>query len=209
MGTFAQWVKTQEDRQDAIGYFARYWASVTPGKISSPDGIAKHLDRIAKSYADGGDERGKAAIAAAQSGYHLAVKEYHQARTREQAESQGLVVHVPDEVPPVTDAEPQEPDDGAGNDISPEALARSVEQRFETVRDEHGPKIVEKRAPELPSSRLASLEARLAVSETLQAEFNAALSRVEDKLDAILDALYPEPIDWSAIYASADHGTGQ
>jgi hypothetical protein len=100
MGTFAQWVKLQEDRQqDGIGYFARYWAQVTPGKISSVDGIKRHLDRLGKQAAESGDERAIAAFQAAESGYRLAVKEYHQVQAQANAEANGLTVSKPEPPP--------------------------------------------------------------------------------------------------------------
>ena len=162
MGTFAQWVKQQEDRQDGIGYFARYWASVTPGKISSVDGVKKQLDKIDKTYADSRDERGKAAIAAALSGYGLAVGEYHKLQAAERATALGLDVRVPDEPPPGYDApvsKPEDvlpypqPEDAAMSPGEAQRLAEAMQQtreaardiappeRYELAADEHGPRI--------------------------------------------------------------------
>lgn len=88
MATFAAWVKEQEDRQDAVGYFASSWAALTPGRISTPGGIRRHLEKIEQEMQDHPDrfsERQKAGIGAAKSGFELAVKEYHAVHTEETA----------------------------------------------------------------------------------------------------------------------------
>jgi len=226
MGTFAQWVKTQEDdHETAIGYFARFWASVTPGKISSIDGVKRHLDKIDKSYADSHDEAGKAKIGAAINGFHLAVTEYHKIQAADRAKAMGLDVRVPDEPPPATIApvDDNKPDDGpSGSGTDDLAAFRAPHERYEMARDATGPRIVRvpdpardpaldshpepddaPRAPELPSSRLARMEQMLDVmteSWQRQVAINEMLAR---KLDAVLNALYPEPIDWDALWGHA------
>jgi hypothetical protein len=45
MGTFVQWLSDQKDRQDATGWFARYWKELTPKpRLSSPASILSHLE---------------------------------------------------------------------------------------------------------------------------------------------------------------------
>jgi hypothetical protein len=83
--TFAQWIKAQENRDDQVGYFARYWSQMSPGKISTPGGVERKLTEwqgeLAAGKPDGQSdaawERGKVAIEAALVGYRLAVTEYH------------------------------------------------------------------------------------------------------------------------------------
>jgi hypothetical protein len=79
MATFAQYVKAQVERDDSIGYFAKYWDKVSPGKISSVDGVGRHLDQIQADLEPSDDEKAKAQAGAAIAGYKLAVKEYHAA----------------------------------------------------------------------------------------------------------------------------------
>lgn len=250
MGTFAQWVKQQEGRQDGIGYFARYWSQVTPGKISSVDGTKRVLDRI---RAQGGGEREEAAIEAALSGWNLAVREYHRDQAARNAADNGLeVVRVPG--PPETysgnvlppDQQPPERADGAPETVSTADLARAHEraladfssgdsnvhpavsgpQRYELADEGGKPQIRAVQTepgktashPEgagdgrtsgvvtvthlppggLPETRIEAIEKRLVRVHGLATAISA-------KLDAILDALYPEPTDWDALYRAADH----
>jgi hypothetical protein len=45
MATFAQWLADQKDRQDAVGWFSRYWADLSPKpRLSSPSSIGTHLE---------------------------------------------------------------------------------------------------------------------------------------------------------------------
>jgi hypothetical protein len=45
MATFFNWLTDQKDRQDATGYFARYWIELKPKpRLSSPSSILSHLE---------------------------------------------------------------------------------------------------------------------------------------------------------------------
>jgi hypothetical protein len=54
MATFTQWLDEQRDRQDAVGWFARYWKNLEgKPRLSSPSSIAQHLeDREAGGFRD-------------------------------------------------------------------------------------------------------------------------------------------------------------
>jgi hypothetical protein len=220
MGTFAQWVKLQEDRQDGIGYFARYWASITPGKISSVDGIKRILDKAGKQAAESGDDKTLAMYQAAESGYHLAVREYHQVRAAENATAQGLEVRMPQPLPPPDDspAFSKETDLARKGFMEPDAVrelmdsvirehhaadlaadAAKRQQGYELAADANGrPQIV--RA--LPESRLDRIEASLEL-------LHDRLELIERKQTMLLDLLFPEPIDWDALWtASGEYRDG-
>lgn len=74
--TYVQWLKEQEGRDDATGWYARFWKEVTPGRISSPAGIEKHLNSLTEGEnALTGDDLSHAKYAI---GHHRqAVAEYH------------------------------------------------------------------------------------------------------------------------------------
>jgi hypothetical protein len=91
MTTFSMWLKRQGNREDAIGYISRYWEAATPGRISSVTGIKRHLEQLSKDHNEGDDEQAKVAIAAALSGFGLAVKEYHQVSSIEIAKANGAL----------------------------------------------------------------------------------------------------------------------
>jgi hypothetical protein len=235
-GTFAQWVKEQadrQDRQDDIGFFARTWEQVTPGKISSVDGIKRHLDRIAKQAADAGDETAQNRIGAALSGFSLAVREYHQARAAAEAASQGLEVRMPqpDDNPPfperaegkhVPEPPPGEAPMRVTGALSPaDRLAEHVERvasqpgrgvirpapgGHELVPDRPGPETVRSAVPDIQREAVAHPElyglpeTRLDRITASQELLHDRLELIERKLAAILDALYPEPIDWDRLW---------
>lgn len=99
MVTFTQWAKEQAERQDAVGYFARYWDSVTPGKISSIAGVRRHLDLIEHDrsvkgkpddMADAAWDKAAVSLDAARSGLALATAEYTRMRAVENAKAHGL-----------------------------------------------------------------------------------------------------------------------
>lgn len=103
MATFSNWVKDQLEREDSVGFFARYWDSVTPGRISSITGVGRHLEKIERDYGeqppDGQDRNawlsGKSKVDAAMAGYHLAVKEYHGAEALDNARREGVLPDPP------------------------------------------------------------------------------------------------------------------
>jgi len=45
MATFASWLKDQQPRTDAVGWFATYWDKLSPKpRLSSPSSIGSHLE---------------------------------------------------------------------------------------------------------------------------------------------------------------------
>jgi hypothetical protein len=242
VGTFAQWVKLQEDRQDGIGYFARTWSSVTPGKISSVDGIKRHLDRMGKQAAESGNDRAIAAYQAAESGYHLAVREYHQVQAQANAEAQGLTVSKPEPPPdsvqlfgndpyPERAAGQRVPEPppgehparavGAASPFSKETdLSRSPDVRElmdPVIRGQHAadlsaepPRLHGSAGAVQPASGQALPEAAARAGkytgwpESRFERIEHRLEVIERKLTMLLDLLFPEPLDWDALYAAAD-----
>jgi hypothetical protein len=91
VGSFAAWIKDQAHRDDAVGYFARYWTDLKIGRISTPTGIRRELEKAGQHITRHPDERAQASLGAAMSGYALAVKEYHQANALAVAIETGAV----------------------------------------------------------------------------------------------------------------------
>lgn len=81
MATFRVWLEAQEGRDDQVGYFARYWAQHSPGRISTPSGMQKTMNKFAQdiSAMDDGIEKERADVnlKAALVGLGLALKDYH------------------------------------------------------------------------------------------------------------------------------------
>lgn len=49
MATYRSWLAEQEKREDMTGWYARYWTSITPGRISAPQGIERVItEKIAE-----------------------------------------------------------------------------------------------------------------------------------------------------------------
>lgn len=84
----------QEERDDQVGYFARYWKQHSPGRISTPSGIEKTLSKFAQNIAgmdDGAEkERADIALKAALVGLALALKDYHRDEARDNALATGV-----------------------------------------------------------------------------------------------------------------------
>jgi hypothetical protein len=107
MATFSQWLKLQEGRQDETGSAARYWAQVTPGRISGVTGIIRHLEKHLGELGTPG-LAGNQALAnaeAALAGIRSAVDEYGRDSIAEQARKAGVLALVPP-AGPESDAEP-------------------------------------------------------------------------------------------------------
>lgn len=45
MTTFVSWLTTQQDRADGVGDLAKHWSEVSPGRVSSVEGVRKVLFR--------------------------------------------------------------------------------------------------------------------------------------------------------------------
>lgn len=238
MATFAAWVKAQDRRDDAVGNFARYWEQVTPGRISTPTGMERHLQSVDASLAASGDERGRIALAAALSGYHLAVKEYHQAEALDNAVRTGAIArpeaHVGEQQP--QPQQPQQPDDEARDALSallPRADVPPAPGSYSVpaVQPDDSPagRLKEHAARNgAPYASQRELADRIASLEKLCGEILAALDyRVTQRLDSqdkaldriawLLNDLHAKvdrvaeagaPIDWDALWRIAASAAG-
>jgi hypothetical protein len=96
VSTFSQWLDTQEDREDEAGWFAQYWKSVTPGRISSVTGTIRFLDsRLADALAGGVAEEDLADLRRALSAVRDAAADYGRDQLTDQAHRAGLRVIRP------------------------------------------------------------------------------------------------------------------
>jgi hypothetical protein len=91
VSTFSQWLGTQEDREDEAGWFAQYWKSVTPGRVSSVTGIIRFLDkRLADALASSVAEEDLADLRRALSAVRDVAADYGQDQLADQAHRAGL-----------------------------------------------------------------------------------------------------------------------
>jgi hypothetical protein len=183
MATFAQYAKAQVDRDDSIGYFAKYWDKVSPGKISSVPGIQRHLEQIQADLAGSDDERAKAQVAAAIAGCNLAVKEFHEAeKPNHDARALAKDVPAPGEAQTHIGSiqltrQPQSPSrEGSHRQDRAGAYTGWPEERFNRLEDQIG--------------RLIGL------CEALVAQ--------NHELTGLLRP--PQPIDWAALWEHAELG---
>jgi hypothetical protein len=174
MATFAQYVRAQVDRDDSIGYFAKYWQKVSPGKISSVDGVGRHLDEIQADLASSDDEKAKAQVAAAIAGYRLTVKEYHEAE-KPQHDARALAKDVP---PP---GEAQTPLGSIQLVRQPQSPAQQGSHRQDRL---------------LPMERLARLEQQ---NDRLIGLCEALVGQNRE----LIELLRPQPIDWPQLWEHA------
>lgn len=100
MSTFAAYLNDQLGRDDAIGYLAKYWHELSPGRISAVSGIERALRKEEARLADPRNkpedmapaawERSIAVNAAALAAFGLAVDEYHKNQAIEVAHASGV-----------------------------------------------------------------------------------------------------------------------
>jgi hypothetical protein len=109
MATFSQWLKLQEGRQDGTGSAARYWAQVTPGRISGVTGIIRHLEKLWHEAEAAPGHEGAEAAQAALAGIRSAVDEYGRDSITEQARKAGVLALVPPAGPESGAEEPGRP----------------------------------------------------------------------------------------------------
>ena len=183
MATFAQWVKGQLDRDDSIGYFAKYWDSASPGKISSISGVGKHLEQIKAEYETQPDgmaepawQRAQAAVAAALGGYHLAVTEYEKlenAAGNEEYRHAGITPGVP-HPGRRKDAAPRPEPEQAGK------YTGWPEERFDRLEANQG-------------RMLELYERQMALIERLVAQNGELLALLRP----------PQPLDWHGLWETA------
>lgn len=199
MPTFSNWVAEQSHRDDAVGYFANYWSRVTPGRISSITGIGRHLDKLDAAYRDSDDEKGKAALGAARSGYELAVKDYHKAEATANAVRTGALT---DRVPDVPASALQD----APGPYPGERDPFEDRQPYELAADAAGLPQIRRAGRDAPDDRLAAVErlcgeilAALDYRVGKQVGELLAHARLADERLAVIEArLAPEMIDWEA-----------
>lgn len=200
MGTFAGWLSEQADREDAVGYLAKYWKSVTPGKISAVSGIDRFLHKIEEDYRvqpEGMEEaawlHGQMQVAAALNGLKFAVDEYHKQQAVAAAVANGATAaDLPDAGVRL---------EGTGSALHIAAAPR--ERAGEPFDSEPYPERAPGRLPG-PSGTSDGDPGRNA---------GERLSRIEARLDAIAECLRelvlifaPEPeIDWNELAAMADY----
>jgi hypothetical protein len=221
MATFAAWVKAQDQRDDAVGNFARYWEQVSPGRISTPTGIERHLAALGESLAVSGDERGRIALGAAVSGYHLAVKEYHQSEALDNAVRTGAIpppapgstFRTPAPEGHVSDSNGSRPDDSPAQRLKGHAerpLAvppppvmpappvgeqlNRIEAGLNALAASYGR--IEERLnvlQELLVGRMTPLTDHVNALATYQAQLQVMTERVYAEL-------FPEPVDWQELW---------
>lgn len=198
MATFGQWLADQQERQDQIGSAARFWQAVTPGRISSPSGMIRHLERQVTADAD--DTAVKAAI----EGIKAANDEYGRVQLTAQAEKAGLRV-VRDAVPADVQQQAEQPSpDGFASTARP-VFASAVPRgtavapgSYELVTDEQGkPQIAGRKLPHPEDAAArdhgaAVREQAVRVQHQLAGASRAGesqLDRIERKLDTVLAVL--------------------
>jgi hypothetical protein len=184
MATFAAWLSEQQDRQDAVGYLARYWHQASPGRLSAVSGVEKHLRAIEADYRtrpDGMEEpawqQGQAAIAAALNGFRFAVEEYHKMQAAEVAQAHGVPLAETPKLSIVTDIPPQHAQAG----------------------DPEHPSQASARYTGWPEARFDRMEQMLS---TLIAQNEAIIKAITFLL---AEPGEPDPIDWDALFTMADH----
>jgi hypothetical protein len=95
MVTYTGWLKTREKAEDRIGWYARYWARITPGRISSVTGVEVRLNenlRDARKVFEesGGDADLEQGVRMAESALEIhleAVEAYNQRDSSLQAQA--------------------------------------------------------------------------------------------------------------------------
>jgi hypothetical protein len=100
VSTFNQWLETQDDREDEIGWFAAYWRQVTPGRVSSVTGIIRRLEHmLADGLAASLAEEDLVDLRRALSTVRDAAAEYGQDQLVDQGRRAGLRVIKPARAP--------------------------------------------------------------------------------------------------------------
>jgi hypothetical protein len=205
MTTFANWIKAQEHRDDSVGYFARYWDAVTPGRISTPSGVERQLLKIEDATPEDAVKE-QAAIGAALAGFKIAVGDYHKDQALSNAVASGVLSdRIPREEPPVA----QEPD------AVPEPQ-QAGEGTNEGTGGEQPPAAVSYPAPVTSGVSNASLVAQNFASLAQQLDRIEAHQRsLEKRVDSLgllltvvadqLEDRAPQPIDWDALFEGAAH----
>jgi hypothetical protein len=211
MATFASWLSEQTDRDDAVGYVAKYWKSVTPGKISAVSGIERYLAKIRDNYAMQPEDMAEPAWRHAQaqadaaiSGLPFAVDAYHKHQAIGVAEANGvtpadLAGTSTGEVVALALSVPGEPDRLPDVPNSPAAEEWAKAKQEPIAPPPRGEPRKGGKYTGWPEDRFNRIEAHL---EHLIAQ-NAA---VIETLQAMVELFAPDPvIDWDELAAMADY----
>jgi hypothetical protein len=181
MATFTQWLKDQHKREDAVGWFSRYWDELPDhGRLSSPASIASHLEeRPEGGFTDPAQPHLRDA-------YDQTLREYRRERA---SIAQAVVDGAPQPelpgMPQQAAGEPQE----------------TVEKRL--VQETVSKRLADMEPPELKEGQPGFWQQRFDRQEARQ-------KRMEAKLDLVVGALInaglirTEPIDWRALASAAD-----
>lgn len=76
MGTFAAYLKQQNERQDRVGYAARAWESAQIGRISTPTSIIRKMEEFANEAKEAGNDERAGNWSLAALGAREAAEEY-------------------------------------------------------------------------------------------------------------------------------------
>lgn len=199
MATFASWLKDQQPRQDAIGWFARYWDALTPKpRLSSPSSIGSHLeDRETGGFRDPAIEwkEGTATGGNVRDAYDAVLGEYRRHRAQTVAAAQAADGIEQPVLPGMADEEiPAAP-------LSPaEVVGRATAAAVEAGR-----------AHNVPSGNVnpANIEAMLIHIARGVELIQLALGIARDEEGQIVRfppaaGMPNEVLDWPVLYAMAD-----
>jgi hypothetical protein len=199
--TFAGWLSEQRKREDAVGWFARYWRDLpeTP-RLSSPASIASHLeDRTTKPGQNKAGERLPYGFTDPEGGVHVrdaydqTLHEYRAVRAQivqSAAQEDGLPAGAPEP--------PAGPQSAAGVAVAAAtAAAQEAAARHPVTSGMIAPSQV----------TITHGSAALGTSEALLAAIYRKLSRIERAMGLESDedgGQIPVELPWGAWYAQAD-----
>ena len=194
MTTFAGWLAEQRKREDAVGWFARYWRDLpeTP-RLSSPASIASHLeDRTTKPGQDKAGERLPFGFTDPDGGnyvrdaYDQTLHQYREVRAQivqSAAADAGVAGDTPEQP-----AGPQSPAGFAVEAATQAAMAAA--QRHAAV-------------PPAPDQAQMPPRAQMGTGELLE-DIWRKLCRIEAVLGISADEPESAELPWGAWYAQAD-----
>lgn len=186
MTTFAGWLADQRKREDAVGWFARYWRDLpsTP-RLSSPASICSHLeDRTTQPGQDKAGNRLPFGFTDPDGGQHVrdaydaTLHEYRQVRAQiVQSTAEGAGVQ-----PPLADA--QQPAEPVSAGLAGQAVTRATDAAVRAAQRHVQPTRIE-------ITGSGGVETMLAV-----------ILRKLERIEAFLGL--PDDLEWASWYAQAD-----
>jgi hypothetical protein len=178
MTTFAGWLSEQKDRQDAVGWFSRYWKQLDgKPRLSSPSSIGNHLE---DRQAPGGFRDPAIDLPDGTTVTGETVREAYDATLREYRAVRDQIVQ------PASGGEPAPDEPGPAG----AAVQAATQAGVDAVQPPPGERVMSR--GELAAGAMRE---------------RTAIERIEAKLDAIMITLglaEPDPLDWAAWYAQAD-----